>query len=460
MSEPADLDIAAAAKRLKEGNLTAVGLLDSCLERIARVDGELGAIITLDADRAFDDARASDARRRAGKAHGRLDGIPIGIKDIISDATLPMRAQSRTVLDDWGGGGRDAASTAALKASGAVVVATLATMEFAIGMPEQAGPFRIPVNPWHPERWTGGSSSGSASAVSSGMVLGALGTDTGGSVRSPAAFTGTTALKPTRDLVDTTGVFPLSFSLDHVGPMARTAEDCAIMLEALTGQRFDDLRGDLRGVRIAADSLDRFAERTDPATRDRFEDALQALTDAGAEVVSIQLPLYEELSAAANIIQLSEALSIHRHRLDASWKDLSQSARIVFASADSISASDYVQAQRVRTMAAQRYVGVFSEYDLAVTPTSHLTAPLLSDLDPLRPLSPITSMHTAMWSPLGVPVAAVPMGFGVDQLPLSLAIAGGSWRDRLVLDAGHALQLRTPHHRARPPVPFTERIHA
>jgi len=458
VTEPADMDIAAAAKRLAEGELTAVELLESCLDRIVRVDPQLGAIVTLDEDRARADARASDDRRLAGQTRGRLDGIPVGIKDIIADATLPMRAQSRTALDDWDGVGRDAASTGALKAAGAVVIATLATMEFAIGMPEATGPFAVPVNPWNPERWTGGSSSGSAAAVSAGMVLGALGTDTGGSVRAPAAFTGTTALKPTRDLVDTAGVFPLSFSLDHVGPMARTAEDCAIMLEALTGERFDLLRGDLRGVRIAADSLDRYAERSDPATRERFSDALRTLSDAGAEVITVHLPLYDELSAAANIIQLSEALSVHRHRLDRSWNDLSPSARIVFAAADSISASDYVQAQRVRTMAAKRYDGVFSEYDLVVTPTSHLTAPRLSDLDPLRPLSPITSMHTAMWSPLGVPVAAVPMGFGDDQLPLSLAIAGGSWRDRLVLDAGHALQLRTPHHLARPTLPFAEGI--
>ncbi|MCA9847480.1 MAG: amidase, partial [Dehalococcoidia bacterium] len=223
------LTITEAGEAIRAGKLTSLELTEACLERADYLDGRLGVFITRMTDTALAAAKQADADFAAGVDRGPLQGIPIGVKDIIATKDAPTTAQSM-VLDPAWGEGQDAPVVARLREAGAVIVGKTSTMEFAIGMPDASKPFPVPRNPWNPETWPGGSSSGSGAGVAAGLFLGALGTDTGGSVRIPAAFCGITGMKQTHGLVPKAGCAPLGYSLDHIGPMTRSARDAAAML--------------------------------------------------------------------------------------------------------------------------------------------------------------------------------------------------------------------------------------
>lgn len=450
MTATADLALADAALLLERGSLSAVEVAESCLARIAEQDPLLGATVTVDAEGALRRARASDRRRARGESLGVLDGIPIGVKDIIAVEGFPLRAQTRAGVEpQWRESG-DATAVGALRAGGANPTATLATMEFAIGMPEPDGPFRVPANP---TRWSGGSSSGSGTAVAVGMVLGALGTDTGGSIRTPAAFTGITGFKPGRGVIPTAGVFPLSPALDTVGPMARTAQDCALMFDVMRAAAPAPLRRrDLRGIRIGVDALAGWADSVDPDQPRLFAQALDAMRDGGAEIVERPLPLYRESTAVTNVVQLFEAHRIHRARLEREPERMTTSARIVLTAARVVDQDAYLRAVRLLGTVRDEYRAIFRDVDVMAVPTAHNVAPLLSALNPHRPLDPIDSVHTAPWSAAGLPAVAVPIGFTREGLPMSITVAGDAGAERGVLEVAHAFQLRTTHHELRPAV--------
>ena len=225
--------IAEAARLIAAKALSPVELAGMCLERVERLEPTLHAFVTLTAERAREEARAAERAIMADGPKSRLHGIPIGLKDIFATAGVRTTAHSRQLADNVPG--EDAAATARLAAAGAVLMGKLATHEFAFGGPSFDLPWPPARNPWSPGHFTGGSSSGTAAAVAAGMVLGGMGTDTSGSIRSPAALCGVAGLKPTYGRVSRRGVFPLAFSMDHAGPMAWTAEDCAILLQAVAG---------------------------------------------------------------------------------------------------------------------------------------------------------------------------------------------------------------------------------
>src|SRR5436190_20997946 len=296
------LTIAEAARLIESRELSPVELVDSRLDRITRLDDRLHSFIRVLADSARADARAAEAEIAAGKYRGPLHGIPIGLKDIYETAGVATTGHSKVMQDHVPKA--DAFSVAKLKSAGAIVMGKLATHEFAFGGPSFDLPWPPARNPWNPEHFTGGSSSGTAAAVAAGMVLGGLGSDTGGSIRSPAALCGITGLKPTYGRVSRRGVFPLAFSLDHVGPMAWTAEDCAILLQALAGHDPRDpasadipadnyrsgLKKSIRGVRIGV--VRHFFEKDNKAgeqTVRAIDAALAVLKAQGAVVREVKL---------------------------------------------------------------------------------------------------------------------------------------------------------------------------
>src|SRR6185437_12844060 len=228
------LSITEAATQLRDGSLSSADLTAAVLQRADRLDGALGTYLARFNDRAMASAEQADADLARGLDRGPLQGIPLGIKDIIAAADGPTTANS-LVLDEAWGAGRDAPVVARLRAAGAVITGKVTTMEFAIGAPDPSKPFPLPRNPWDTRTWPGGSSSGTGSGVAAGLFLGGLGTDTGGSIRLPAAFCGVSGLMPTFGRVPKSGCAPLGYSLDHIGPLARTAEDCAAMLQVLAG---------------------------------------------------------------------------------------------------------------------------------------------------------------------------------------------------------------------------------
>lgn len=439
--------ITEAAAAIRSGGLTSVALVRACLDRIARDDGKLGAMLAVFEESALAAAAVADAELARGHDRGPLHGVPVGVKDILPALEGPTTAQSSTLPPNWGSG-RDAEVVRRLREAGAIVVGKTSTMEFAIGVPDPDKPYAPPRNPWDLLRWAGGSSSGSGSGVAAGFFLGAIGTDTAGSVRIPAAFCGISGLKPTFGLVPTDGVIPLGFSLDHVGPMARTAADCAVLLECFAGTAAP-LMGDLSGLRVGvlADAQ-HLPNGTAPEVLARFAGAVDVLRSMGADARDVSLPMYDEVDAAGRISLVVEALAYHGAALGSAWSDHYVETREIVGSGALVSAADYVRAQRVRSLARDAVRAIFTEVDVLVSPTAVMTAPpidgLTSGLLPQR-------VHTRYWDVLGNPVLALPIGPASDGLPLSLQIIGRPHDDARVLSVGHAFQQRTDWHRGTPP---------
>lgn len=458
--------IADTVGALRRGETTSVALVDEAIARADRLDGRLGVYLSRFTDAARSAAIDADGRYASQAEPGPLLGIPLGIKDIITTVEGPTTAQSR-VTDPIHLVG-DAPVVARLRSAGGVVMGKTTTMEYAIGLPDPSAPFPIPRNPWDPARFAGGSSSGTAAGIAAGLFLGGLGTDTGGSVRWPAHCCGITGLKPTFGRVPKSGCVPLGFTYDHIGPMARTAEDCAILLGVMAGADEADpmsadvevvdyaaaLAPDLTGVTIGVDTLEAYAnpEMFDPALLPLLAGAMDVLRSLGARVVDTSVPMFIELGAGASLGYLSEAFAYHRDALAARWSEYSPTGRLALASGALVSAGDYVQLQRVRRLGQRRLAERFDELDLIITPTSFVAAPRFDQLN-LAALG--GEFNMPYWTSAGNPVLTLPIGFNADGMPLSMQIAGRPFDELGVLSAGAAFQSRTEHHR-RPLPTFPE----
>ncbi len=359
---PHALTLGEAAGLIAARRLSPVELLEDCLRRIAALDPRLNAVVRLLTDSAMADARDAEAEiARRGGPRSPLHGIPVGIKDIIDLAGEPTTCHSRLCLDRVAA--TDAAVVARLRAAGAVFPAKLATHEFAIGGPCFDLPFPPARNPWNPAHHPGGSSSGSGAALAARMLPATLGTDTGGSVRHPATHCGLVGLKPTYGLVSRRGVFPLAFSLDHVGPMARTVRDCALLLGAMAGpdaadsgsamrpaeDYARDLHLGLRGLRIGY--VRRFHERDVPATAEvaaALDEAARVLAAEGATLSDVALPPLGEFAAVNRVILCAEAAAVHEAWLRERPGDYAALTRRRLLPGMFLSAVDHVQAQRRR----------------------------------------------------------------------------------------------------------------
>ncbi len=451
--------IADAAEALRAGRTTSLDLTEAALARADQLDPALGVYLSRFGDRAREAARQADAERKAGHDRGSLQGIPMAVKDIITTEEGPTTAQS-VVLDPSWGAGRDAPVVARLRQAGAVITGKTTTMEFAIGLPDPTKPFPVPCNPWSPVTWPGGSSSGTGSGLAAGLFLGGLGTDTGGSIRIPAAFCGITGLKPTFGRVPKSGCVPLGYSFDTIGPMARTARDCALMLSAIAGADPSDpcaadvpvddyaggLEGDVTGLRIgvARPHLEHGeGGDVDPALDGCLDAALGTLAAAGAEVREIEIPYYRELSDATLVASGAEAFSYHRGNLAERWADYGAGTRAYLAVGALHTAADYVAAQRVRRIGQVALGFLLRHVDVVAMATTAIAAPELASLDPARLLAAI---HTLVWNAVGLPTLALPMGFNAAGLPLGMQLTGRPWEEATVLRLGAAYQARTDWH--------------
>lgn len=459
------MTIESAAAALRAGTVTSVELTTAALAAADRLDPQLGTWLARFDQQALARAARADAELAAGHDLGPLHGIPIGIKDILATDEGPTTAQSLTLDPTWGDQG-DGPVVARLRAAGSVILGKTTTMEYAIGRPDPSKPFPVPRNPWNPERWTGGSSSGSGSAVASGQALGAIGTDTGGSIRLPAAYNGISGHKPTYGLVPKSGCVPLGLTYDHIGPMCRSAWDCAAMLDAIAGPDPSDrttidappapnlaaiARG-LDGLRIGLITNDRVRSGSGPATLAALEAAAAELAGGGATVIEVELPYYDELCVGAFLALQAEAFAWHRSTLAARWADYGRPTRLTLAQGALISAGDLVQVERVRQIArrAVREAMDAGNIDLLISPTTGHGATAFhgADTDAINP----KALHTPAWNATGYPALSVPMGFDGDGLPLGLQIIGRPLADALVLAAGHAYQQATNWHLQLPPL--------
>ncbi|MCD9198717.1 amidase [Aeromicrobium wangtongii] len=442
--------ITSALADLEAGRTTSVSLVQACLDRADALDDRLGVFLHRDRDQALAAARASDALRAAGHMPRPLEGIPLGIKDIILTADAPTTGQSAT-RDPVPTG--DAPVVARLRAAGAVMMGKTSTMEFALGFSDPEKPFPTPANPWDTDRWTGGSSSGTGSGIQAGMFLGGLGTDTAGSIRMPAAWCGVSGHKPTYGLVPRTGVLPLAWSLDHVGPLARTAEDCARILAVLAGPDdrdrsvrpaatfdLDEVRLATRGLRIGL-ARDPMARSTD-AVQELVREAADTFAAAGAVVSEVSLPAYDEVNDSVMLGLAAEALDYHHDEVIGRWHDFGRPTRSALLTGALLSGPDYVRTLRVRRHAQRQMARLFADVDLVIGPTATQPAPALDHLD----FAEVVGMlQTHYWDGTGHPALSVPMG-QVDGLPVGLQIIGRPFEDATVLDAGRRWQQLTSHH--------------
>jgi len=348
-----------AARAIAAGELSPVELMQALLERIGRLDAKLHVFIRLDGDAAMDAAKAAEAEIASGRLRGPLHGVPVGIKDIIDVAGLPTTCHSKLLIDNVTSA--DAVCVSRLRGAGAIVLGKLSTHEFAIGGPSFDLPWPPARNPWNTDHHPGGSSSGSGSGLAAGLFPMALGSDTGGSVRNPASACGIVGLKPTYGLVSRRGVFPLSFTLDHVGPMTRTVADNALMLDVIAGYDPLDpgsvaapaghyatgLERRIRGLRIGF--IRHFHEEdmpADPEVTAALEHVAGSLKERGAEIRDVRLPTLGEFAAVNRVILQSEAWAIHGQWLRERPGEYGQLARRRLMAGAFMSAGDYVQAER------------------------------------------------------------------------------------------------------------------
>jgi aspartyl-tRNA(Asn)/glutamyl-tRNA(Gln) amidotransferase subunit A len=452
------LTITDAAAALRRGELTSLQLTQAMFEQADRVEPELGVYLRRMDDSALEAAAQADQDFASGLDRGLLQGIPLGIKDIIATDDAPTTAQSLILDPTWGDQG-DAPVVARLRAAGAVITGKTTTMEFAIGLPDPDKPFPVPRNPWNAAHWPGGSSSGTGSGIAAGLFLGGLGTDTGGSIRGPAAYCAISGLKQTFGRVPKSGCVPLGFSLDHIGPLARSARDCAAILQVIAGYDASDptcrdlpvpdylaaLDGSLAGLKIAVEREHHTrAEGVLPDAVDAFERAVTVLEGGGARAIEVTIPHYDEITFAGRVQSRCEAAAFHLVDLRDRWTDYGIHTRHAIAGGVMFSAADVVQAQRVRQYGKKVIRELLRPFDVLVTLSRGAGAPPLEGLT-FESYAKQPSF-TSIWNSMGLPALCIPIGFTDDGLPLSLQIVGKPFDEAAVLRVGDAFQQLTDWH--------------
>lgn len=455
------MTIAEAARRIENKGLSPVELTTALIRRAEALDPQLNAYLLPSFERALDQARAAEREIAGGRYRGPMHGIPFGLKDIYVTAGIRTTGHSKTCIDTVPTA--DATTVRKLYAAGAVLTGKLATHEFAHGGPSFDLPWPPARNPWNREHFTGGSSSGSGAAVAAGFVPGALGSDTGGSIRGPAAFCGIVGLKPTYGLVSRNGVYANSFSFDHAGPMTWTVEDCAILLQTIAGHDPEDpasaahpvpdyraaLTGDIRGLRIGI--VRHLHEDDCPGTAElgkALEEAFAVFRSLGATIGEVRLRPAQDYYDVKVTIAESELLAVHEHVLRTRPGDFGEDFLGRVLPAVLIAARDYVQAQRERRRILAEMVPVYANYDVLVTATAGGPAPRLDAWRTIefwrRP------SLTTPFNVTGGPALAQCIGFSGSGLPLSMQVVGRPFDDATVLRAAHAYEMATPWRTRRP----------
>ncbi len=464
MSDLAYLTIAEASALLRDKKLSPVEWTQALIARIERHDGRLNAFLRFMPEIALSDARRAEAEISAGNWRGPLHGVPYGLKDIIDYAGLPTTAHSAILKDNIATA--DAFVTQRLRAAGAVFMGKLSTHEFAIGGPCFDLPWPPARNPWNRDYFCGGSSSGSGVATAAGFVPFAIGTDTGGSVRNPSTMCGVTGIKPTYGLVSRRGVFPLAFSLDHVGPLTRTVHDNATVLNVLAGHDGLDpgsvarpgidytalTRKGLKGVRIGW--LKHFYHddiKADPQMAAAIDAAVLKMQELGAQVTEVKTIALSQFQACNRIIMGSESYAIHQKWLRERPQDYGDITRQRFLYGAMYSASDYINALRMRSKFTADFHALFNDVDVIVTASAHDPACRIDDQEACEFI--YSRQARAPFNVTGSPAIAVPAGFSQEGLPLGIQIVGAPYNEATVYRVGAAYEAATAWTAKHPVLP-------
>ena len=460
------LTIKEAATMLQTKALSPVELTEAFFRRIEQYDNHIHSYVTLLKDSAIKSATTSEKEIMNGDYKGPLHGIPIALKDLYSTKGVRTTAHSKIMennIPDF-----DSTVVSHLKNAGAIILGKLAMSEFALGRGDEKELFPSAKNPWNLDHLPGSSSSGSGAATTADLCMGSLGSDTGGSIRGPASFCNITGIKPSFGRVSNYGVVPLAWTLDTCGPMTRTAEDAALMLQVIAGQDSKDpstldmpvpnysenLNPTIDGLKIGVPrdfffNLDKTAD-LDKEIVETVDKALETLVDLGAQIKEVNIPSLEH-TIANTVIMLSEAYSFHENNLRAKPNDYGP-VRRQFLLGGLLSASDYIQAQRVRNIISQELSNLMQDIDVLVTPSFPFTAPRFDDRDQARYGAGFRFL--APFNLSGLPAMSVPCGFHSNGLPIGMQIVGNSFREDVVLSVGHAYQSATSWHKQKPALDF------
>ena len=453
---------------IKSKEISPVEVIDAHLARIEATEPVLNSFITLLPDEARAAARRAEADIQAGKYRGPLHGIPVGLKDLFN--TAGVRTTSGSKIFDNFIPTEDCTVATKFREAGSILLGKLNMHQFAYGPTGENPDYGHMHNPWDPDRVTGGSSGGSGSAAAAGQCTITTGSDTGGSIRIPAALCGIVGLKPTYGLVSRWGLTALSWSLDHPGPMVRTVEDAAITMNVIAGHDPKDvasakveipdyttaLTGDVKGLRIGMPK-EYFDAPLDPQVRKAVLDAISLLESMGAEVKEVSFPMFEQSQAISSTVLMAEATAYHRDLLEKDGHQLYEPVRQRLQAGLFISAADYLRAQQARTLLDQEGRRLLDDVDLLAGPTEPVTAPeilaarVLAGEQEIGVVGALTQ-YTRPYNINGFPAISVPCGFSDTGLPIGLQLAGKPFDELTVLRAAHAYEQATDWHTRRPPL--------
>lgn len=451
------LSIHEAQQLIQSRQLSPVELTRSVLERIAAVDGKLHAYIHLMADSAMEEARVTEAEIVGGNWRGPMHGIPVAVKDQLDVEGAAARIRRFTK------GVGDATAVRRLREAGAIMLGKLHMSS----LPDADLP--VPRNPWNTEHITGGSSTGSGAAVAGGLCLGSLGEDTAGSIRNPSAFCGLAGLKATYGRVSRYGLAPLSWSLDHCGPMARVVEDTAHMLQAIAGHDPQDptsstapvadyasaLREDVKGmvVGVPRDYINECAPRTESIVLKLMDKAIDELKSLGARVEEVKVRTLHIATISNAVIYYNEFWAAHKS--DAAWvlKNGAAQRRARIYLGILTNSADYIQAQRVRSRVRAEFAEVFRKVDCLALPCQTGPAPLLKDMGPIDTLfKHVVPEYHGPFNLVGLPTLSVPCGFSENNLPIALQLVGKPFDELTILRAGYTYQQHMRWFERKPPI--------
>lgn len=463
-----ELGLAESARLIAEKKLSPVELTGALLDRMERFGERLAAFVSVHRDEAMQIASASESMLKAGYNIGPLHGVPIAIKDNIALAGRATSAGSKILQNRVPD--EDAEVVRKLKSAGANLLANTNMHEFAWGATSENPHYGAVRNPWDLQRIASGSSGGSGAAVAARFVPAALGTDTGGSIRLPAGVNGISGIRPTIGRVSNRGIIPLAWSMDTCGPMTRSAEDCALLLQVIAGADPQDSAtaevpvGDYmkeldRGVSGLTIGVvpDYFYKQVQPAVLKATQDALEVFKSLGAKVVEVSIKDLDANISALMTIESAEPSAYHQRWMRECPDQYGENVRFMFEQGELYLASHYIQAQRFRTILRERFLEKFAgQVDLFALPTLPFTAPIIGtaeiELEPgvVKPTLEAIMRFTGIASVTGLPALSIPSGFDAQGLPIGLQLLGKPFDEGTLFRVGHAFQKATDHHLRQP----------
>ena len=453
---------------VRQREISPVEIIEAHLSRIEKTEPSLNSFITLLPEQALAAARQAERDIGAGRYRGPLHGIPVGLKDLFNTGGVRTTSGSR-IYDNYVPA-QDCTVAARFREAGAILLGKLNMHQFAYGPTGENPDYGHMHNPWNPERVSGGSSGGSGSAAAAGQCTITTGSDTGGSIRIPAALCGIVGLKPTYGRVSRHGLTPLAWSMDHPGPMVRTVEDAAISMNIIAGYDPQDvasadipvpdytaaLTGDVQGLRIGL-PRQYFDAPLDPEVRQSVNDAVGQLESLGAEIRDVDFPEFNDAAAISTTMLMAEATACFRELLASDGGRMYEPVRLRLEAGLFISAADYLRAQQGRAVFDRAARRLLEDVDLLAGPSEPVTAPpilqqlVLAGEQEIGTVAALTQ-YTRPYNITGFPAISVPCGFSSEGLPIGLQLAGRPFDEETVLRAAHAYEQSTEWHKRRPPV--------